>query len=68
MWSGTRSSIDLTKLVARGGMDSLRSPFGRLRRLSALHASAEPPTRGFSEREPISSVLIFQSGTGAFVA
>ena len=29
-------------------MDSLRSLFGRLRRLSALRASAEPPTRRFS--------------------
>ena len=29
-------------------MDSLRSPFGRLRRLSPLRGSVELPTRGFS--------------------
>jgi hypothetical protein len=33
------------KMVTRGGMDSLRS---HCVRLSALRASVEPPTRGFS--------------------
>jgi len=32
-------------------MDSLRSPFGRLWRLSPLRGSDELPTRGFSEIE-----------------
>ena len=39
-------------LAARCGIDSLRSPFGRLRRLSPLRGSAELPTRGFQSGTP----------------
>jgi len=35
-------------MAAKGRMDSLRSPFGRLWRLSPLRGSDELPTRGFS--------------------
>lgn len=39
-------------LAARCGIDSLRSPFGPLRRLSPLRGSAELLTRGFQSGTP----------------
>jgi len=55
-------------MVARGRIDSLCSPFGRLWRLSPLRGSDELPTRGFSERQVIDSAVIYQPVTGASVA
>jgi len=37
-------------------------------RLSALCASVELPTRGFSEKQVVNSIHIYQSITGASVA
>jgi hypothetical protein len=37
-------------------------------RLSALRASVEPPTRGFSKIEVVDSIDIYQLVTGASVA
>jgi hypothetical protein len=37
-------------------------------RLSALRASVESLTRGYSERKAVDSVVIYQPVTGAFVA
>jgi hypothetical protein len=44
------------EIIRGGGMDSLCSPFGRLRRLSALRASDEQPTRVLLEIEVVVSI------------
>ena len=41
-------------------MDSLRSPFGRLRRLSPLRGSVELPTRGFLEIQVVDSIVLIE--------